>query len=135
MKRLLIVAFLFLGQMILGQTSLDPKMFGSWKGSEKDQQIMGVEKHWIQHRFEDGTYIILFTVVEDGEVTTSSEKGKWWIENGDFHELHSGSKAADVYTYKFLDDDHVQFRVKSTKSNFENPEYQFIDTRLLEDSL
>ena len=66
MKRLLIVAFLFFGQMILGQTSLDPKMFGSWKGSEKDQQIMGVEKHWIQHRFENGTYIILFTTIEDG---------------------------------------------------------------------
>jgi len=134
MKLFVVILCSLSTQIFLGQ-QIDPKLFGSWKGSEKDQQIEGVEKHWIQHRFENGTYVILFTVVEDGEVSTSSEKGKWWIENGDFHELSTGSEAADVYTYRFIDDDHVKFKAKAPKPNFNNEDYQFIDIRVLEDNL
>ncbi len=135
MKRLLIVAFLFLGQIILGQTSLDPKMFGSWKGSEKDQQFEGVERHWIQHRFEDGTFVLLFTMLENGKMRSFAEKGKWWIENGEFHEFHNNSGLTDVYTYQFIDDDHVKFKAKFLAADMDNENYEFIDTRVLEDNL
>jgi hypothetical protein len=113
---------------------LDWRMVGSWKGEEKDQQEKGLEKHWIQHRFEDGTYIILFTMVQHGKVSTSAEKGKWWIENGQFYEQHGASETIDVYNYKFLDDLHVKFNMVSGGEDFDNPDYQFIDIKIEEDS-
>lgn len=36
-------------------------MFGSWKGSENDNQRKGLVKYWIQHRFEDGTFLLFYS--------------------------------------------------------------------------
>lgn len=79
---------------------IDKKLVGLWKGSEKDQQIAGMEKLWVMDRKEDGTFTLIFTTVQDCEVNQQIEKGQWWIENGEFHELHFYSGNTDVYTYE-----------------------------------
>lgn len=117
------------------QGKLDPALFGSWEGSEKDGQQKGMIKHWVMHRFEDGTFVLLFTTIEDGIADSFAEKGKWWIENGLFHEYHNNSKQTDVYSYRLIDADHVQFKAKSLAMDMENPDYQFIDTRIKENNL
>jgi len=40
---------------------IDQNLVGLWKGSEKDQQIEGVEKLWIMERKQDGTFMLLFS--------------------------------------------------------------------------
>ncbi len=105
-------------------------MFGSWKGSENDNQRNGLAKYWIQHRFEDGTFLLLFTAIENGEVESFTEKGQWWIENGEFHELHFNSGKTDVYIYSFIDENHLKFKAKNIGISFENSEYEFIDTKI-----
>lgn len=134
MKTLFSLAFLFILSTSFAQSKdakIDPKFVGSWTGSEKDQQQLGLEKHWIMHRFNDGDFILLFTIINDGEVTTHAEKGKWWIENNEFHELHFNSGLTDIYTYKFLDDYHIMFKskviIESTQEH-----YEFLDTKLIE---
>ena len=136
MKKILIIAFITIFSFANAQkkdskeNKLDKKMFGSWKGSENDNQRKGLIKYWIQHRFEDGTFLLLFTAVENGEVESFVEKGQWWIENGEFHELHFDSGKTDVYTYSFVDENHVKFKAKKVGVSFENAEYEFIDTKI-----
>ncbi|WP_415325513.1 hypothetical protein [Chryseobacterium sp. MMS23-Vi53] len=109
---------------------IDKSLVGLWKGSEKDQQIDGVEKLWIMDRKEDGTFMLLFTTVQDCKVDQHVEKGQWWIENGEFHELHFDSGNTDVYTYKILDKSQVQFKSKSVSMDMNSNEYTFVDTRI-----
>jgi len=136
MKKLLLIAFLGIIAISNAQekdsnvNKLDDKMFGSWKGSENDNQRKGLVKYWIQHRFEDGTFLLLFTAIENGEVESFVEKGQWWIENGEFHELHFNSGKTDVYTYTFVDENQVKFKAKKVGVSFENSEYEFIDTKI-----
>ncbi|MRX67871.1 hypothetical protein SAMN06265349_105248 [Flavobacterium resistens] len=107
----------------------DAKLVGIWKGFEKDGQIDGVEKHWIQQRFADGTYVIMFTAKQDCEVETMTEKGKWWTENGKFYEAASSTKDIDVYNYEVKGEESVEF--KSIKlSGKDNNTYIFTDYKL-----
>lgn len=136
MKKFLIIALITIFSFANAQTKdskenkLDKKMFGSWKGSEKDNQRKALVKYWVQHRFEDGTFLLLFTAIENGEVESFVEKGQWWIENGEFHELHFDSGKTDVYTYTFVDENHVKFKAKKVGVSFENSEYEFTDTKI-----
>lgn len=107
----------------------DAKLVGIWKGFEKDAQIEGVEKHWIQQRFADGTYVIMFTAKENCEVQTFTEKGKWWTENGKFYEAASSTKDIDVYSYEVKGEESVEFKsIKLTGKD--NNTYIFSDYRL-----
>ena len=65
-KKLMVYLIILLS--IIGLTSfnnttkeIDEKLIGDWKGFEKDAQIDGLEKHWIQHRSKDGSFFIIFT--------------------------------------------------------------------------
>jgi hypothetical protein len=55
---------------------LKTKLIGTWSGSE-DNQIRGVTKYWIQIRNKNGTYILMYTTIENCEVENFVEKGKW----------------------------------------------------------
>ncbi len=135
MKKISLLLFsLFISLISYSQSAekkLDPKLFGTWNGSEKDNQVKGMSKSWIMHRFENGEFVLLFTAVEDGEVTNFAEKGKWWInENGVFNELHYVSGKIDTYTYILLDENNVKFKSKFISISHENKDYEFIDTKL-----
>lgn len=135
MKKVALILICIISQLSFSQEKkLDPKLFGSWYGTEKDQEQVGVVKNWIMHRFEDGTFILLFTAVENGEVSNFSDSGKCWTEGNIFYEYHNSSKKTDVYTYLVLDEIHVKFKIKSTELDLANKDYEFIDTKL-EDNL
>jgi hypothetical protein len=107
----------------------DAKLVGIWKGFEKDGQIEGVEKYWIQQRFTDGTYVIMFTAKENCEVQTFTEKGKWWTEDGRFYESAESTKDIDVYNYEVKNEEVVEF--KSIKLLGKNDDtYTFSDYKL-----
>ena len=112
---------------------IDKNLVGLWKGSEKDQQIEGVEKLWIMERKQDGTFMLLFTTVQDCQVDQHVEKGQWWIENGEFHELHYTSGQTDTYTYEVLDPSHIKFKSKQQSIEMATDDYTFIDTRIEEE--
>jgi hypothetical protein len=80
----------------------DKQLVGIWKGSEKDKQYEGVEKHWILERFENGKYVIMFTTKQDCQVQTFTEKGEWWTKDGKFYETSQGIEDIDVYDYEVV---------------------------------
>ena len=103
---------------------------GTWSGFEKSQQIQGIETHWIQHRFEDGTYIILFIDIdENGEVHRNVEKGKWWIDKNEFHEKSNSAKEPDSYTFEIINEQQIRFKALKVRYN---PDYTFIDVKMEE---
>jgi hypothetical protein len=135
MKYLFLFSAVLLCQFSIAQKSQDPQLIGVWSGHEKDNQRINLEKYWIMHRYEDGTFILMFNTIEDGEVDNFSEKGKWWVENGLFNEYHENSHGTDVYTYSMIDENHVRFKAKSLAFDFGNKDYEFIDTKIVADSL
>ncbi|MBF4517554.1 hypothetical protein IRZ71_14415 [Flavobacterium sp. ANB] len=127
------LGFLVLTMLIFGFSTenkeQDSKLIGLWKGFEVEKQIEGVEKHWIQQRFENGTYVIMFTTKEDCQIETFTEKGKWWTEKGKFYELSSNAKDPEVYSYEMKNDEVVEF--KSIKlSGEKNETYTFSDYKI-----
>lgn len=132
MKKSIIIIGL-ISFLILSFTSIESgdknKFVGSWKGSEKDNQTEGTTKYWIQNRYKDGTFVLIFTTVNNCEVEHLAEKGKWWIKDGIFYELHNDGKT-DTYTYEILDDNQIKFKAKNLSLDFENSTYEFIDTRV-----
>lgn len=109
----------------------DKKLVGIWKGFEKDQQIEGVEKHWIVERFKNGNYVIMFTTKQDCEVETFTENGKWWTENGKFYEKAIGSDQEESYFYEVIDSEVVNF--KSVGKPYGDKEYVFSDYKIFLD--
>jgi hypothetical protein len=105
------------------------RFVGTWVGSEKDKEVQGLEKKWEMKRFADGNFEIKFTSIRNGKTRVSSEKGKWWIENNTFHEYHDNSELTDVYQFVILDKNRIRFIIKSSDV-VQNPDYEFIDTRV-----
>ena len=101
------------------------KFIGSWAGEKREKKQLST---WVQRRYADSTYTILFIVIEGKKVIRNAESGKWWIANGKFYELSpSAMNEPDVFDYKILDDNSIYF--KSTKSD-----YNFIDKKLEENN-
>lgn len=112
-----------------GDKQYDSKLVGIWKGFEVEKQIEGVEKHWIQQRFKNGTYVIMFTSKQDCEIETFTEKGKWWTKDGKFYELSNNSKNIDIYNYEVKNPQVVEFK-SIQLSGEKNDTYIFSDYRM-----
>jgi len=109
---------------------IDKALVGTWRGFESDQESEGVEKYWMQHRSEDGTFMLLMISMskyEEPEMMTI--KGKWWVENELFHETYDYSGMTDVYTYKVVDGAIVVFRAHKM-SQVGAEDYQFVEEKL-----
>lgn len=112
--------------------SFDSKLFGCWKGSEIEQQKKGLSKYWVACRFEDGTSTLLFVAIDkNGKVTQETENGKWWVQNGKFHEYHNVSGITDIYQYEVIDNS-IRFTALELMGN-KNPNYSFFDFKIEED--
>jgi hypothetical protein len=134
MKKVLLIflvvcsVFLFSG-FLIGDKEHDKQLVGVWKGFEKDKQIEGVEKHWILQRYENGKYVIMFTIKQDCEVETFQESGSWWTKDGKFYETNGENKDIDVYQYEVKDKIVVDF--KSIELNGEKrTDYHFSDYKI-----
>lgn len=108
---------------------LKTKLIGTWSGSERDNQKLGLTKHWIQIRNKNGTYVLLYLAIENCEVDNEVEKGKWWVKAGVFYEKFDGDGKTDVYAVEMLDDNNVKFKAKELSLKFDNKEYEFTETR------
>jgi hypothetical protein len=108
---------------------LKNKLTGTWSGFEEDNQIRGVTKYWIQIRNKNGTYILMYTTIENCEVENFVEKGKWWVKDGVFYEKYEDSDEPDVYTVEILDGNNIKFKAKKLSPEFENKEYEFTEIR------
>ena len=133
-KLILLSAFVLISLASFAQQSqnsktYDPKMIGCWKGSEVGQQQKGMSKYWVSCRLDNGTSILLFIAIDEtGEVTQTTENGKWWTENGKYYELHEVDGLVDVYEYE------VQENVVKYKSielmGKKDSSYSYIDTKI-----
>jgi len=129
----LIFSFSYFGKVYSKNPQIDTCLVGTWSGSEKDDQIKGVQMNWIQYRYPDGKLVTNFTANYLGEQTVWVETGKWWIENGKFYEKSDDSKKPDIYSYEVVDKNHIIFRAIKLSPEFENKNYQFVDTRVEND--
>lgn len=89
-------------------------------------------KHWIQNRYKDGTFVLIFTTVKDCEVDQLYEKGKWWLKAGLFYELPVDGKT-DVYSNEFLEEKQIKFKAQQLSIDQDDESFEFIDTKLEEE--
>jgi hypothetical protein len=130
-KFLLVVSVILFSFGFTIQSKTDTRLVGTWKGSEKNNQVEGVQKSWIMTRKGNGTYKIEFSMKdENGKNQTTSEKGKWWTSGNQFFEQYEGSETPTIYTYKVLDTKTIYFKLKSSEDSFQNENYEFIDTKI-----
>ena len=88
---------------------IDVKLIGVWKGEYLEEG--GTLRRWIQTRNADGTYAIEFSFTEVSGATKSfTESGRWWIQDGLFHEIALPDKEQpDKYQYSFKANACVSF--------------------------
>ena len=96
---------------------------GAWEGEYADHEGKLV-RTWIQNRFEDGTYKILFIHHSEKGVYKSTQQGKWWIDGDRFFEIAPDvMKEPDVYTFEMLSNDEIHFKRIGR-------DYEFTDRRI-----
>jgi hypothetical protein len=134
-----LISLFFCGSLLAQNTDttkrkIDQRLVGSWSGSDLGHQQKGVNMYWLQSRNPDGTFVSLIIAIDKkGKVENIAEKGKWWVENDVFYELHFVSGDTDTYTYEVLDEEHIKFKLKSTALNMANSNYEFVDTKVDEE--
>jgi len=129
MKTKLLGLFILISTLFSAQ-KLDSKMIGCWKGTETDQQAEGMTKYWISCRQDDGKSILLFIALKDGEVIEqSTENGRWWTKDGKYYELHDYDGITDVYNYKLIGDNKVEYRSVELFGKLDTS-YVFSDERI-----
>lgn len=104
-------------------------LIGTWSGSEKDNQQEGLAKYWIKTHDKNGRFIVLFTAIQNCEVETHIEKGKWEVKDGLLHETFDIDGKTDVYTIEVIDNNIVKYRAKELSVDFNNTDYEFTETR------
>ena len=109
--------------------NIDPRLVGTWAGSEKDQQIEGVSKEWEMTRKKDGTFVLDFKAISQDEVEEFTEEGTWWTDKNNFYEYHENSDKTDSYTFEVLNDNEIKFEMTSSEVDFNEPNYTFVDKR------
>lgn len=111
--------------------AIDPKLVGCWKGSEKNQQQKGISKYWVACRFQDGTSTLLFIAIDKkGNVTQTTENGKWWVQDGKFYELHNFDGVVDSYNYEIIGNS-IKFTAVEVMGDT-NSNYTFYDYKIEE---
>ncbi|MEM7574037.1 MAG: hypothetical protein AAF433_14110 [Bacteroidota bacterium] len=108
---------------------IDQRLVGVWAGSEEDQEYQGLHKSWVMTREADGSFVLDFQVSWNGGPPEQVIKtGRWWIQDGRFHEYHDSSGATDIYEYEPLSKEQILFRASAMASG--NNDYKFIDSRI-----
>lgn len=127
----LLLGFTFATYSQEAPKTIDPKLVGCWKGSEKEQQQKGFSKYWVACRFEDGTSTLLFIAIDKkGNVTQTTENGKWWIQDGKFYELHNYDGGIDIYNYEVINNS-IKFTGVDVLGDT-NTKYTFYDYKIEE---
>ncbi len=133
--KLFFMSFLLIGllgcEAIINQSQrpfIDVKLIGVWEGEYIEKT--GTIRKWVQIRKADGSYKIDFSFQEiNGDVSQFTESGKWWVQDGLFHELApSWMEEADIYQYQFKKRDCVSFALVSGNESTEAiDDYEFTE--------
>ncbi len=102
---------------------------GTWSGSEEGNQKEGLSKYWIKTHSKNGRFIVLFTAIQNCEVETHIEKGKWDIKDGLLYETFDIDGKTDIYSVEVIDDNTVKYKAKELSVEFNNTDYEFTETR------
>jgi len=131
MKNLLFISFLIVSITAFSQKNtqnkIDPKLNGIWKGNETGSQGDGISKYWVMNRLPDGTFTLIFTAVQNCQVSSHVERGQWWVKEEKYYELHFDSGDTDVYTYNFPTDKKVTYKMVQSQYT---TDYEFTDTKI-----
>lgn len=115
---------------------IDVKLIGVWKGEYTEQD--GTIKHWTQTRNADGTYAIEFSFIEleDGTTKNFTESGRWWVQEGLFHEIAlPDMRQPDKYQYSFREKECVSFVLVESNELTESTTDSYVFSEcLIEDS-
>lgn len=113
---------------------IDVKLIGVWKGEYAEQD--GTIKRWRQTRNADGTYAIEFSFTElDGDTKRFTESGRWWVQEGLFHEIAlPDMERPDKYQYFFKEKDCVNFVLVESNGVTESTDSYVFSECLIEDS-
>ena len=109
---------------------IDTRLVGKSVGSETDQQYADIQKSWIMEKNADGTFILTFTVTQNGQTSKWQETGNWWVEKNIYHEFHDDSGLTDQYYYTVLNDKQTKYKSKSVGVEMNTDTYEFIDTKI-----
>jgi hypothetical protein len=109
---------------------IDKRLVGIWQGSEKDQQVLGMEKKWEMDKNKDGTFSLNFKAIIDGKTYEVIENGNWWVEGNTFFEYHENSGKTDIYKFTILNKKQIKFEMISTEIDFAELNYSFINTKI-----
>lgn len=135
MKKLILIPFLLFSidgfsQHTEIKKEFDKKVLGCWKGSETGQIYEGVTNYWVSCRLEDGKSILLFVSIDKfGNVDNHTENGSWWTNDGKFYEFHRKANVTDVYNYKIVNENQIEFRSIELSGKKDNT-YFFIDEKI-----
>lgn len=111
-------------------STIDKALIGTWEGGNVMKD--GTNKKWKQIRGSDGDYTIFFGYSEmDGVSYETKESGRWWIEDGHFHEINpSRSSQPDIYEYEFYSKDCIKYNLLSRVESGDVQEgYSFTECR------
>ena len=109
---------------------IDTRLVGKSVGSETDQQYADTKKSWIMEKNTDGTFILTFTVIQNGQTSKWKETGNWWVEKNIYHEFHDESGLTDQYYYTVLNEKQIKYKSKSVGVEMNTDTYEFIDTKI-----
>lgn len=127
---MMIASVLSYSQDYIGKKEFDINIQGCWKGTEKDQQYEGITKYWVSCRLEDGRSLLLFVTMDKfGNVNQHTENGNWWTNDGKFFEYHKKADALDIYVYKILSKEKIEFRSYQINGK-KDDSYLFIDEKI-----
>ena len=130
---LILTSFLFLSFISIKTSDDDKKIkkifIGTWSGSEEDNQKHGMTKYWIKTHNENGRFIVLFNAIENCEVETHVEKGKWKIKDGLLYETFDIDGKTDVYSVEIIDNNTIKYKAKELSLEFDNKVYEFFEIR------
>ena len=110
--------------------NFDKKLIGYWKGSEVDRKTLENTLYWFTNRFENGTYVIMFTSVKDCNVKCWVEKGTWWTNKGKFYKLNARTDVLTIYNYKFSGVSEIFFSIKPSDAKVENDDVFYFENLL-----
>ena len=109
---------------------IDKNLIGSWKGSDVDRNTLDITLYWFTNRFEDGTYVIMFTSGKDCNVKCWVEKGTWWTNGGKFYKLNARTDVLTTYNYKSTGVSEIFFSVKPYDTKLENDDVFYYENLL-----
>lgn len=110
--------------------ALDQRLLGQWQGM-RDKNGPCQFFAWNSSFRPDGRFEISFFADEDRTRLIQTERGTWTASNGKNHLTTDGVKTTEVYDYRFVDADTVEYvNTKADPTADCQADYRFTEHRV-----